>query len=358
MPNRTLVRRPDGPCVPVHGCLGSPALLACVPGAIVDEATTESSRMPRCCFSPSERLAPVKVIHAHHPLLVAASFLAAFAAVSSAGKVAVYWGQRAEEGSLADTCASGLYNFVSIAFVSAFGNGAGQPPVLNLGNHCNPAAGTCAVFSSDIRSCQASDVKVLISLGGATPTYSLTSAEEARGLADYLWDNFLGGTSLSRPLGDAVLDGVDFDIEQGGGDHYDELARALSSRCNGACLLTAAPQCPYPDAHLGEAIKTGLFSHVWVQFYNNPMAKCQYAPGDASDLEDAWARWTGRRAAAGGRLPGPPGDGGRGGYIDADTLKLQVLPVVRGAANYGGVMLWDRARDAASGYSSNLRGNV
>jgi len=195
------------------------------------------------------------------------------AAVSSAGKVAVYWGQGGGEGTLADTCASGLYDFVNIAFVSAFGNGGGQPPVLNLANHCDPAAGTCAVFSSDIRSCQASDVKVLISLGGATATYSLTSAEEARGLADYLWDNFLGGTSASRPLGDAVLDGVDFDIEQGGGDHYDELARALSSRCNGACLLTAAPQCPYPDAHLGEAIETGLFSHVWVQFYNNPTAK-------------------------------------------------------------------------------------
>ncbi|RLN28702.1 acidic endochitinase-like [Panicum miliaceum] len=133
--------------------------------------------------------------------------------------------------------AARLRAFVNIAFISAFGNGNGQPPVLNLTNHCEPAAGTCAVYSSDIRSCQASGVKVLISLGGPTPTYSLTPAEEARGLADYLWDNFLGGigTSASRPLGDAVHDGVDFDIEQCGGDHYDELARALSSRCNGAC---------------------------------------------------------------------------------------------------------------------------
>jgi len=296
-----------------------------------------------------------------HPLLAAASFLAAFAAVSSAGKVAVYWGQGGEEGTLADTCASGLYNFVNIAFVSAFGNGGGQPPVLNLANHCDPAAGTCAVFSSDIRSCQASDVKVLISLGGATKNYSLTSAEEARGLADYLWDNFLGGTSASRPLGDAVLDGVDFDIEQGGGDHYDELARALSSRCGGACLLTAAPQCPYPDAHLGKAIGTGLFSHVWVQFYNNPMARCQYAPGGASDLEDAWARWTAAVPPPADvflGLPAAEGATEKGGYIDADTLKSQVLPAVRGAANYGGLMLWDRARDAASGYSSSVRGSV
>ena len=161
--------------------------------------------------------------------------------MSSAGKVAVYWGQGGEEGTLADTCASGLYNFVNIAFVSAFGNGGGQPPVLNLANHCDPAAGTCAVFSSDIRSCQARGVKVLISLGGATPTYSLTSAEEARGLADYLWDNFLGGTgSTSRPLGAVALDGIDLDIENGNPAHYDELASALKAKDDGV-LLTAAP---------------------------------------------------------------------------------------------------------------------
>ncbi|OEL16983.1 Acidic endochitinase [Dichanthelium oligosanthes] len=293
------------------------------------------------------------------PLLVAASFLVAFAAVSSAGKVAVYWGQGSGDGTLAETCASGLYDFVNIAFVSAFGNG--QPPVLNLGGHCDPGAGTCAVYSDDIKSCQASGVKVLISLGGATATYSLTSADEAQGLADYLWDNFLGGTSPSRPLGDAVLDGVDFDIEQGGADHYDDLARAISSRCGGACLLTAAPQCPFPDESLAAALGTGLFDHVWVQFYNNPLAQCQYAPGDASSLENAWAQWTTGVPSPGTKvflgLPAAE-SAANGGYIDADTLKSQVLPAVQGAANYGGIMLWDRARDAASGYGSSVRGNV
>jgi chitinase len=39
--------------------------------------------------------------------------------------------------------------------------------------------------------------------------------------------NFLGGQSSSRPLGDATLDGVDFDIETGSGQFWDDLARAL-----------------------------------------------------------------------------------------------------------------------------------
>nr|ABW75911.1 class III chitinase [Bambusa oldhamii] len=291
-------------------------------------------------------------------LLLTVSLLTAFAAVSNAGQLTVYWGQNGGEGSLADTCSSGLYNIVNIAFLNKFGNG--QDPGLNLAGHCNPDAGTCAAFSSEITSCKDRGVKVLISLGGASSSYSLASADEARSLADYLWDNFLGGSSASRPLGDAVLDGVDFDIEQGGVDYYDELARALSSRCNGGCLLTAAPQCPYPDAHLDAAIKTGLFNHLWVQFYNNPLADCQYAPGDTSSLLAGWGRWTSGVPASADvflGLPASPEAAGSG-YIDPDTLLSQVLPSVKSAGNYGGVMLWDRFRDKTSGYGAKLQGSV
>ncbi|KAL5223214.1 hypothetical protein ABZP36_027927 [Zizania latifolia] len=292
-------------------------------------------------------------------LLFTVSFLAAFVAVSNAGQVAVYWGQNNGDGTLADTCASGLYNFVNIAFLNVFGQN--RAPGLNLAGHCDQAAGTCTSLSSEINSCKASGVKVLLSLGGGAGQYSLDSADDARGVADYLWDNFLGGSSASRPLGDAVLDGIDFDIELGGGDHYNDLAMALSSRCNGACLLTAAPQCPYPDAHLDAAIKTGVFNHVWVQFYNNPNAACQYADGDASALQNAWARWTDAVPAPADvflGLPAAPDAAPSGGYIDADTLLSQVLPAVKSAPNYGGVMLWDRFRDTTAGYGAKLQGKV
>ena len=67
----------------------------------------------------------------------------------------------------------------------------------------------------------------MLSIGGGDGSYSLSSADDdARSVADYLWNNFLGGQANSRPLGDAVLDGIDFDIEQGE-LHYAALARRL-----------------------------------------------------------------------------------------------------------------------------------
>lgn len=67
--------------------------------------------------------------------------------------------------------------------------------------------------------------KVMLSLGGSIGNYSIGSREDAKVVADYLWNNFLGGKSSSRPLGDAVLDGIDFNIELGSPQHYDDLAR-------------------------------------------------------------------------------------------------------------------------------------
>jgi chitinase len=58
--------------------------------------------------------------------------------------------------------------------------------------------------------------------------------------------------------------------------------------------LSAAPQCPYLDAHLDSAIQTDLFDYVWVQFYNNP--QCQYSNGNTANLVNAWNQWTSSQA--------------------------------------------------------------
>ncbi|KAJ7974110.1 Acidic endochitinase-like protein [Quillaja saponaria] len=78
------------------------------------------------------------------------------------------------------------------------------------------------------KSCQAKGIKVILSIGGGAGGYTLASSADARQIATYLWNNFLGGQSSSRPLGDAVLDGIDFDIEGGTNQHWDELATYLS----------------------------------------------------------------------------------------------------------------------------------
>ncbi|KAK9207303.1 hypothetical protein WN943_017588 [Citrus x changshan-huyou] len=55
----------------------------------------------------------------------------------------------------------------------------------------------------------------MLSIEGGAGNYYLSFSEDARQVADYLWNNFLGGQSSARPLGNAVLDGIDFGIERG-----------------------------------------------------------------------------------------------------------------------------------------------
>ncbi|XP_075484662.1 hevamine-A-like [Primulina tabacum] len=292
---------------------------------------------------------PQTYFHLLLPILVAFSL---FVHSKSSG-IAVYWGQNVNEGTLSAACATGNYQYVNIAFLSTFGNG--QTPVLNLAGHCDPPSGTCTGLSDDIRSCQNQGVKLLLSLGGDSASYSLSSADDAIQVADYLWNNFLGGQSTSRPLGDAVLDGIDFDIEAGSGLYWDDLARALSGYSSQRKVyLSAAPQCQ--DNYLGQAIQTRLFDYVWIQFYNNP--QCDYR-GGVDNLVATWNQWSGEvpegQIFLG--LPASPEAAG-GGYIPPDVLTSQVLPSIKSSPNYGGVMLWSRYFDLLQSYSNAIVGSV
>ncbi|KAF9595711.1 hypothetical protein IFM89_003453 [Coptis chinensis] len=276
---------------------------------------------------------------------------------TKAGGISIYWGQNGNEGTLAETCGTGNYDFVNIAFLATFGNG--QPPMINLAGHCDPYSNGCTSLSGDIKTCQSNGIKVILSIGGASGSYSLASSDDARQVATYLWNNFLGGQSSSRPLGDAVLDGIDFDIEGGSNLYWDDLARYLSgySKKGKKVYLTAAPQCPFPDAWVGGALTTGLFDYVWVQFFNNP--PCQYASGSITNLEDAWKQWTtsipGAQIFLG--LPAAPQAAGSG-FIPVNDLTSEVLPAIKGSSKYGGVMLWSKYYDDQTGYSSSIKSDV
>ncbi|XP_058755639.1 acidic endochitinase-like [Vicia villosa] len=273
---------------------------------------------------------------------------------SNAGKIAVYWGQNGNEGTLAEACATGNYEYVIIAFLPTFGDG--QTPMINLAGHCDPYSNECIGLTSDIKSCQAKGIKVLLSIGGGAGSYSIASTQDASSVATYLWNNFLGGQSSSRPLGPAVLDGIDFDIEGGSNQHWGDLARYLKGY-NKKLYITAAPQCPFPDAWIGNALTTGLFDYVWVQFYNNP--PCQYNPSEISNFEEAWKQWISgipaNKIFLG--LPASPTAAGSG-FIPATDLTSTVLPAIKDSAKYGGVMLWSRYDDVQSGYSSSIKSHV
>ncbi|TVU00600.1 hypothetical protein EJB05_53963, partial [Eragrostis curvula] len=205
------------------------------------------------------------------------------AAAGKTGRITVYWGQTASEGSLRKACESNLYSTVIVSFLTNFGGGKYK---LNLTGHSWSAVGP------DVKYCQSKDILVLLAIGGGIGKYSLASKADANAVADHLWDLYLGGRSKSRPFGNAVLDGIDFDIELGSNKHYDDLARYLKDyRKKGKkkVWITAALQCPFPDRMLGEALRTGLFDRVHVQFYNNRV--CSYRAGNVAAFTQAWNKY-------------------------------------------------------------------
>ncbi|OAY81613.1 Acidic endochitinase [Ananas comosus] len=254
---------------------------------------------------------------------------------SNAGRIAIYWGQNGNEGTLVDTCATGNYKYVNIAFLPTFGNG--QTPTINLVGHCDPSSvDGCTALCHDIRSCQSRGVKVMLSIGGGVGSYYLASLQDAM----------------------QFLDGIDFDIEGGTNQHWDELARYLKSYSKGGrkVYLTAAPQCPFPEAWVGGALNTGLFDYVWVQFYNNP--PCQYNQGNTANFMSVWKQWLSilvRKIFLG--LPVAPQAAGSG-FVPAGDLTSQVLPIIKKSGKYGGIMLWSKYYDDLTGYSSAVKSHV
>ncbi|KAK3143082.1 hypothetical protein QOZ80_4BG0357990 [Eleusine coracana subsp. coracana] len=271
-------------------------------------------------------------------------------AAGKTGRITVYWGQSASEGSLRKACESNLYSTVIISFLTDFGGGKYK---LNLAGHSWSGVGP------DVKYCLSKKILVLLAIGGGIGKYSLASKADAKAVADHLWDLYLGGQSKSRPFGSAVLDGIDFDIELGSIKHYDDLARYLKNYSTGKrkVWITAAPQCPYPDRMLGEALRTGLFDRVHVQFYNNPV--CSYRAGNVEAFTRAWNKWTSSlpKSSVYLGLPAAPGAAGSG-YVPPATLTSKVLPIVQKSKNYGGIMLWSRYWDVQTGYSKAVKRTV
>ncbi|XP_021909474.1 hevamine-A-like [Carica papaya] len=265
--------------------------------------------------------------------------------------IAIYWGQKLNEGTLTDTCSTGLYSYVNIAFLQNFGNS--RTPELNL------AAGLPADISTHIKNCQELGIKVLLSIGGSSSAYSLTSMADAKNFSDYLWNNFLGGLTVSRPFGNIILEGIDFYVEQGSDQYYDDLARFLSEyRSEGIkrVYLSASPNCPFPDSHLRAALNTGLFDFVWVKFYDNP--SCQYSSAN-NNLISSWNQWTTSIVAKNIFLGLPASSSAaKSGYIPPSVLTSLILPEIKKTPNYGGVMLWERYEDILNEYSQAIRKHV
>ena len=112
----------------------------------------------------------------------------------------------------------------------------------------------CTSVGTDIQTCQSKGKIVTLSLGGATGSVGFSSDSQAETFADTIWNLFLGGSSSTRPFGNAVLDGcvhmyngmtearshscvpsrVDLDIEGGTSTGYAAFINRIQSHASGA----------------------------------------------------------------------------------------------------------------------------
>ncbi|KAJ3797832.1 class III chitinase [Lentinula aff. detonsa] len=252
-------------------------------------------------------------------------------------------------------CGDDAVDVFPVAFVDIFFSTGGLPS-LNLAT-CNPTdnatfPGTllpdCSALASDIETCQAAGKLVTISLGGANGGVGFSSDAQGTAFAQTIWDLFLGGSSSTRPFGSAVLDGVDLDIEGGGGTGYAAFVTEIRSLASGASkqyYITGAPQCVFPDASLGSVINTVAFDAIYgTQFYNNPCGLpffettsfCRHYTDANVSSRDNWARTTSPNPNVKVFLGAPAASLAAGtGYQDLATLSSYAVQMRHSFPSFG-----------------------
>jgi hypothetical protein len=161
-----------------------------------------------------------------------------------------------------------------------------------------------------------------------------------------------------RPFGDAVIDGFDFDFEtnvQNTVPFATQLRKLMATDTSKKYYLTAAPQCPYPDAAVDSMLNGGvMFDAVFVQFYNNYCGVQSFVRGSMTQNNfnfatwDNWAKTGSANPAVKVFLGVPAGRTGAGsGYQDPDMLAA-VLQYSRNFTSFGGVMMWDASQAFAN----------
>ncbi|KAF8925072.1 Chitinase 1, partial [Haplosporangium bisporale] len=289
--------------------------------------------------------------------------VSAFNALASTN-VVNYWGQNSvsstggNEAALATYCQDNTIDVFAIAFVSQIVNGQ---PILNLANHCgNTFNGSsllnCPQVGADIKTCQSKGKALVISIGGASGSYSLETADAGSAFAEQIWNTFLGGSSSTRPFGDAVLDGVDLDLESGtnlGYVAFIQTLRAKFASSSKSYYITSAPQCPYPDLATQAALNAAWFDLVWIQFYNNYCGSQSFGTGNFNfDQWNDWATTVSINKNVRVLFGVPGGPGGAGSGVVTASQMTTILSSIKSYSNFGGVMMWDAGIAAKSGLAA------
>jgi len=282
------------------------------------------------------------------------------ASTALAGNLALYWGQNSagSQKSLGEYCQNSPGDIYLISFLTTFGSGNGL--AAEISGYGNKLSGTdlpdAPELGADIEKCQSMGKKVLLSMGGASGSYGFSSASDAEKVAEQLWNYFGGGTSNQRPFGQAKIDGFDLDGEnQRDAQNYapfvNKLRELYAEDSSKQYYVSAAPQCPYPDATVGGAISDSDLDFLFVQFYNN---YCKLT-GDSFNF-DTWQKFASTSAPNKNvkvyvGLPGSSSAAGSG-YASLDDIKSKYSSFAS-EPNFGGFMVWD-----ASQAESNTEGGT
>ncbi|KAL4942907.1 glycoside hydrolase superfamily [Aspergillus oleicola] len=297
--------------------------------------------------------------------------------LTSNSTVAVYWGQNSFRGTgdlaqqrLGYYCDDANIDVIILAFLMTI-NGPGGAPEIDFATSsekCEVFDGTnlknCPEIGEDITTCQSKGKTILLSIGGATYSeggFDSTAAADAG--ADLIWKTFgpdSGDSAIHRPFGRAVIDGFDFDFEAAVtnmGGFADRLRTLTDSDTSKKYFLTAAPQCPFPDAADKDILNTNssaAIDAVFVQFYNNFCGVNAFTPArtvktgrvaaQSNFNFDTWNKWalTESKNKNVRVFLGVPANTGAAssGYLPASSLE-PVIAYSKGFESFGGVMMWD-----------------
>lgn len=285
-------------------------------------------------------------------MLSTLSTLFALSSIASASELALYWGQNSAgtETSLASYCQNTPGDIYIISFINEFGSGRSMS--MNIHGYYNYISGTklldAPTLGEDIQTCQQLGKKVLISLGGSSGNYGFSSDADAEQVATDLWNYFGGGEDTTRPFGSNVkVDGFDLDSENRlSAPQYtallNKLSQLYSTDTSKRYYTSAAPQCPFPDASVGDAIANSHLDYLFVQFYNNYCSMTGNNFNFNTWQSFASSQSPNRNVKIMAGLPGSSTAAGSG-YPSIDQIQAKYSELTA-SANFGGFSVWDASQ--------------
>lgn len=303
------------------------------------------------------------------PSLILVSILSSVvSAITDHTNVALYWGQNSQgsQSDLATYCQSEDADIYILSFLYEFGGDTS--PNVNFASACTSSYSDgllhCSQIAEDIQTCQSLGKTILLSLGGATGNYGFTDDSNAEEFAGTLWNMFGGGSddSVERPFDDAIVDGFDFDIENADSTGYAALANKLreyfTEDTSKTYYLSASPQCPYPDASVGDLLENAEIDFAFIQFYNN---YCSTVGSSFNwDTWNTYAEDTSPNSDIKLFVGLPAGSGAAGsGYATIDEIQSTFEEYILNNedTHFGGFALWDASWSSSNTVNDDTFGN-